>query len=75
MIINYARGSREVKFRISFAKATFNENTAVFPNRLVLNLRKKLFECHVWIIALYGAETLTLRKVNRKYLGSCEMYC
>jgi len=34
---------------------------------------KKLVKCYFWRTALYGAETWTLRKVVRKYLGSFEM--
>ena len=41
MIINYARGSREVKFRISLAKATFNENTAVFHQQTGLKFKEE----------------------------------
>jgi hypothetical protein len=35
-----------------------------------LELRKKLMKCYVWSIALYGAETRTLRAVDQKHLGS-----
>ena len=38
-------------------------------------LRKKLGECYPWSIALHGAETWTLRKVDQKYLGSFETCC
>jgi hypothetical protein len=40
-----------------------------------LNLRKKLVKGYIWSIALYGAETWTLRKVDLKYLESFEMWC
>jgi hypothetical protein len=36
---------------------------------LDLELRKKLVKCYVWSIALYGAETWTLRVVNQKTPG------
>jgi hypothetical protein len=42
---------------------------------LVLELRKKLVRCYVWSIALYGAETWTLRAVDQKRLESFEMWC
>ena len=32
-------------------------------------------ECYIWSIALYDAETLSLRKVDEKCLGSVEMWC
>jgi hypothetical protein len=42
---------------------------------LDLELRKKLVKCYVWNIALYGAETWTLRAVDQKHLKSFEMWC
>ena len=32
-------------------------------------------KCYIWSIALCGAETWTLRKVDQKYLESFEMWC
>jgi hypothetical protein len=40
-----------------------------------LELRKKLVKCYVWSIALYDAETWTLRTVDQKNLESFEMWC
>jgi hypothetical protein len=42
---------------------------------LDLELRKKLVKCYVWSIALYGAETWTLRAVDQKHLESFKMWC
>jgi hypothetical protein len=42
---------------------------------LDLSLRKKLVRCYIWSIALYGAETWTLRKLDEKYLENFEMRC
>jgi hypothetical protein len=42
---------------------------------LDLNLRKKLVKCYIWSLAICGAETWTLRKVDQKYLESFEMWC
>ena len=42
---------------------------------LDLNLRKKLVKCYVWSMALYGAETGTLRATDQKRLESFEMWC
>jgi hypothetical protein len=55
--------------------ATFNNKKTIFTSKLDLNLRKKLVNCYIWSIALYGAETWTLRKVEQKYLESFEMWC
>ena len=32
-------------------------------------------KCYVWNMALYGAETWTLRTTNQKRLESFEMWC
>jgi hypothetical protein len=57
------------------AKAAFNRKKTLFTSKLDLELRKKLVVCYIWSIALYGAETWTLRKLDQKYLESFEMWC
>jgi hypothetical protein len=47
----------------------------IFMSQLDLRLTKKLVKCYIWSIALYGAETWTVRKVDQKYLESFEMWC
>jgi hypothetical protein len=41
---------------------------------LDLELRKKIVNCYIWSIALYGVETWTLRAVDQKHLESFEMW-
>jgi hypothetical protein len=43
-------------------------------SKLNIELRKKLVRGYDWSIALYGSETLTLRKLEQKYLESFEMW-
>jgi hypothetical protein len=57
------------------AKAAFNKKKTLFTSRLDLNLRKKLVKCYIWSMALYGAETRTLRAADQIYLESFEMWC
>jgi hypothetical protein len=57
MITNYTRCTREIKSRISMAKAAFNKKKNLFTSKLDLNLGKKLVKCYIWSISLYGAET------------------
>ena len=38
-------------------------------------MRKKLIKCYIWSIALYGAETWTLRAADQKHLENFEMWC
>jgi hypothetical protein len=46
-----------------------------FISKLDLKLKKKLVKSYIWSIALYGAETWTLGKVDQKYLECFEMWC
>jgi hypothetical protein len=57
------------------AKAAFDKKRTLFTRTLDLELRKKLVKCYVWSIALYGAETLTLRAVDQKHVESFEIWC
>jgi len=68
MLTNDGRSTREIKSRIAMAKAAFNKKKALFTSKLDLNLRKKLVKCYIWSMALYGAETWTLRAADHKYL-------
>jgi hypothetical protein len=61
--------TNEVKSRIAMATAAFTkQKKTFFTSKLHFNLRKTLVNWYIWSIALYGAETLTHRKVDRKYL-------
>jgi len=65
----------EIKSRIAMSKAAFNKKRIVFTSKSDLNLKKKLIKCYIWTMALYGAETWTLRAADQKYLESFEMWC
>jgi len=75
ILTNNGRCTCEIKCRIAMAKAAFNKKRALFTSTLDLELRKKLMKCYIWSIVLYGAETWTLRAVDRKHLESSEMWC
>ena len=51
-------------------KEAFNRNMSLLTSKLNIELKKKLVRCYVWSIALYGSETWTVRKLERKYLES-----
>jgi len=57
------------------AKTAFHEMKTLFTSKMDLNLRKKLVKYHVWGMSLHGAETWTLRIVDKKYLASFEIWC
>jgi len=75
ILTNDGRCTCEITCRIAMAKAAFNKKRTPFTSTLDLELRKKLVKCYVWSIALYGAETWTLRAVNQKHVESFEMWC
>jgi hypothetical protein len=56
------------------AKAAFNKKKTLFTRKLDINLRNKLVKCYIWGMALYGAETWTLRAADQKYLENFEMW-
>jgi hypothetical protein len=64
---NDGRCTCQIKCRIAMAKAAFNKKRTPFTSTLDLELRKKLVKCYVWSIALYGAETWTLRAVDHTW--------
>jgi hypothetical protein len=65
ILTNNGRCTCEIKCRIAMAKAAFKKKKALFTSTLDLELRKKLVKCYIWSIALHGAETWTLRSVDR----------
>jgi len=75
MLTNNGRCTCEIKSRIAKAKAAFSKKTTLFTSKFDLNLRKKLIKCYIWSMALYGAETWTLRAADQKNLESFEMWC
>jgi len=75
MLTNDGICTCEIRSRIAMAKAAFNKKRALFTSTLDLKLRKKLVKCYIWSIALYGAETWTIRIVDQKHLESFEMWC
>jgi len=74
MLTNDGRCTCEIKSRIATEKAAFNKKRVIFTSTLDLKLRKKLVKCYIWNIALYGAETWTIRAADQKHLESFEMW-
>ena len=61
--------------RIAIAKEAFNRKMSLLTSKENIELKKILVRYYVWSIALYGSETWTLRKLERKYLETFEMWC
>jgi hypothetical protein len=75
ILTNDGRCTCEINSRIAMAKAASNKKKTLFSSKLDLKLRKKLVKCYIWGMALYGAETWTLRAADQKYLESFETWC
>jgi hypothetical protein len=75
ILTNDKRCTCEIKYRIAITEPAFNKRRASFTNTLILELRKKLVNCYVLRIALYGAERWSLRAVDQEQLESFEMWC
>jgi hypothetical protein len=75
MLTNDGRRTCEIKSRIAMATAAFNKKGALFTSKMDLEQGKKLVKCYTWNIAVYGAETWTLRAATQKHLESFEMWC
>ena len=69
MLTNDGTCTREIKSRISMAKAAFSKK------QIGLNLRKKVIKCYIWSMVLYGTETWTLRAADQRCLEGFEMWC
>ena len=68
MIRSDARYTRKIKFKFALSKATLNKKQALFTSELNLNIKKKLVNCYILSVNLFGVETWTLQKVDQKYM-------
>jgi hypothetical protein len=69
VLTNDGRCTCGTKSRIAMAKAAFNKKRALFTGKMDLELRKNLVKSYIWSIALYGAETWTLRASRSETAG------
>jgi hypothetical protein len=70
------KSEMDLKSRITQAKEVFNKKKYLFTtNTVSLNTRKTLIKDFVWSIAIYGAETWTILKVERKRIEAFETWC
>ena len=75
IVTDYAKCTHGIRYRISVSKEAFNKTKNLSTSKLDLNLTNNLVKCYIWSIALCGAETGTLRKVDQKYLGISKIWC
>jgi len=75
MIMNDAGCKREIISKTASSKAALNKKKTLFASKLGLDLRKKLANCYIRGIALYGAGKWTLRKIDQNCLRRFDMWC
>jgi hypothetical protein len=58
MITNNARCTCEIKSKIGMAKAAFDKKKTLFTSKLdlLVHFKRKLVNCHTWIMAVYGVK-------------------
>ncbi len=64
----------EIKSRIAMAKNAFKKRRELFSKKLSKNLKKNVIMTIICSVALYGSETMTLRKYERDRLEAFEMW-
>jgi hypothetical protein len=65
VIADDARCTREIKSGIAMAKAAINKKENLFAENLDLNLREKVLKGYISSLALYGAESCSIRTDGR----------
>jgi len=65
---------KEIASRIGMAKKVFQDKRKLFTGKMNLELKKRIVKCLVWSVAMYAAETWTLREVDRKKIETFEMW-
>jgi hypothetical protein len=73
---NNAVCTQEIKFKICHDKSMVEQKDS-FHQQIGFEFKggKLLVQCYIWSVALYGAETWVLWKVDQKYLESFETWC
>lgn len=64
----------EIKSRIGIAKDAFSKRKELLTQKMSRSVKKKIVKTIVWSVALYGAETWTLRKEDERRLNALEMW-
>ncbi|GFS16863.1 retrovirus-related Pol polyprotein LINE-1 [Elysia marginata] len=75
LISRDGRSDTEIQARIAQAKATFQKMMSILTNPYVLiQKRKKVLECYIEPILMYGSEAWTITNKFKKKLEAVEMW-
>ena len=73
MVSDDGRCLNEIKCIIGMAKEAFGQRKELLTGKLNLTLKMKIIQTVVWPVLLYGCETWTLRKEEKRRLEAAEM--
>ena len=74
LLTNDGRCSKEIRTRIAMGKAAFEKEKRLLTGNLNRTLKKRLVKSLIWSVALYGAETWTIKTADKRKLESFEMW-
>ena len=74
-ITNDGKSKEDIKSRLALARRAFVQKRTLFTSNIGLATRKTLLKSYIWSIALYGCETWTVGKQEKKRIDSFEMWC
>jgi len=74
IITDDGRCEAEIKARIGISKDAFSKRKELLTQKMSKAVRKRIVKTVIWSVALYGAETWTLRKLDVRRLNSLEMW-
>ena len=74
LITEDGRCTKEIKCRIAMAKQAFTRRKKILCSKMSIALRSRLVKTLVWPVLLYGSETWTVKKEERKSLEAFEMW-
>lgn len=74
IITEDGRCEKEIKSRIAMAKQAFTRKKNILCSSMCLTLRVRLVKTLVWSVLMYGSETWTLRKEEKRRLEAFEMW-
>jgi len=65
---------KDIRVRIGMARSALNKLKKLLTGGLKLELKKILVKTFVWIVAIYGSETWTIKKTDATRLDAFEMW-
>jgi len=69
------RSKVDIKSRLAQGRSAFYKKKSLLVSNIDLGIRKTFLQQYVWSTALYGSETWTLGKSERRNVDAFEMWC